>query len=146
MSLDFRWVAIGLRSGPQMTFGFDTPRGPVNSQMSTKRPTSRRLVASVGFLAGLTMVCGVTLAFVFPAEGLAEEGSGPRVAGSVCEAHELRALHDADPHLEIEIPKEFDTPWPTREACESHAAALDEETPGLVQPIPFSHKAGVVAE
>ena len=94
----------------------------------------------MGFLAGLTTVCGVTLALVFSAEGLAGDEAGRRVAGSVCEAHQLRALHDADPHFEIEIPKEFDTPWPTREACESHAAALDEETPGLVQPIPFSHK------
>jgi hypothetical protein len=80
------------------------------------------------------------LALVFPVDGLAGDEPARRVAGSVCEAHELRALQEADPHLEIEIPQEFDTPWPTPAACESHAAALDENTPGLVQPIPFSHK------
>jgi hypothetical protein len=69
----------------------------------------------------------------------ADAGAG-LVAGSVCEAHELRALQAADPHLEIEIPKEFDKPFPTREACLSYAAAEDPETPGLLQPIPFSHK------
>jgi len=49
-------------------------------------------------------------------------------------------MKEADSHLEIVIPKEFDTPWPSRAACQSHEAALDEDSPGLVQPIPFSHK------
>ena len=62
------------------------------------------------------------------------------VAGSVCEAHELKARHAADPHLQIEIPPEFAVPWPSREACLSYAAAEDPDTPGPVQPIPFSHK------
>ena len=62
------------------------------------------------------------------------------VAESVCDAHELRALQAEDPDLEIEIPAQFETPWPSREACLSHEAALDLDTPGLVQPIPFSHK------
>ena len=68
------------------------------------------------------------------------EADAALTARSVCEAHELRALKQADSHLEIVIPKEFDTPWPSRSACLSHEAALDEDTPGLVQPIPFSHK------
>ncbi|HEY5658598.1 MAG TPA: cytochrome c3 family protein [Myxococcota bacterium] len=63
-----------------------------------------------------------------------------RVATSVCEAHELRALQEENPQLEIEIPAEFDFPWPTRAACLSHAAAEDPSTPGPVQPIQFSHK------
>jgi hypothetical protein len=62
------------------------------------------------------------------------------VAKSVCEAHELRAMKEANPDLAIEIPEQFDTPWPTRAACQSHAAAEDESTPGPVQPIQFSHK------
>jgi hypothetical protein len=62
------------------------------------------------------------------------------VAGSVCEAHELRARQAEDPSLQIEIPAEFASPWPSREACLSHAAAEDESTPGPVQPIQFSHK------
>jgi hypothetical protein len=108
--------------------------------MSRNRPTNRRPVAPVAFLVGLAAVCGAALVLLLPAAGLAKDASGPRVAGSVCEAHELKALHEADPHIEIEIPKEFDTPFPSQDACESHAAALDPDTPGLVQPIPFSHK------
>jgi hypothetical protein len=68
------------------------------------------------------------------------EDAGARVATSVCEAHELRELQLADPELSIEIPKEFDTPWPTRAACLSHAAAEDPDAPGPLQPIQFSHK------
>jgi anaerobic selenocysteine-containing dehydrogenase len=62
------------------------------------------------------------------------------VAGSICEAHELRARQAEDPSLQIEIPPEFASPWPSREACLSHATAEDESTPGPVQPIQFSHK------
>jgi hypothetical protein len=64
----------------------------------------------------------------------------PLVATSVCEAHELRAMQEQDPELQIEIPAQFDSPWPSRAACLSHAAAEDESTPGPVQPIQFSHK------
>lgn len=68
-------------------------------------------------------------------------GSGEtRVASSVCEAHELRALKEADPHASVEIPAEFDKPWPSASACASEAAAGDVAAPGPVQPIPFSHK------
>lgn len=62
------------------------------------------------------------------------------VAGSVCEAHELRALKAADPHVNIEIPSQYAIPWPTASACESYAAAGDPEAPGPAQPIAFSHK------
>jgi len=71
----------------------------------------------------------------------ARAGSGEvLVAASVCEAHQLEARHAADPSLEIEIPPEFAIPWPSREACLSHAAAEDPDTPGPIQPIQFSHK------
>ena len=52
----------------------------------------------------------------------------------------VRALHDDDPRVQIEIPKEFDKKWPSLEACESHDLAWDEDAPGPMQPIPFSHK------
>jgi len=65
---------------------------------------------------------------------------GAHVAGSVCEAHQLRFEKEQDPELEIEIPPEFAGPWPSRAACESARAAWDPEAPGPLQPIPFSHK------
>jgi hypothetical protein len=68
------------------------------------------------------------------------EGDHKLVATSVCEAHELKARKASDPHLDIEIPAQYDKPWPTREACLSHAAAEDPDTEGPVQPIQFSHK------
>ncbi len=70
----------------------------------------------------------------------AAEAEAVLVAGSVCEAHELRARQAEDPHLQIEIPKEFDQRWPTAEACRSYAAASDPDAPGPLQPIAFSHK------
>jgi hypothetical protein len=63
-----------------------------------------------------------------------------QVAGSVCEAHELRLLALEDPSLTIEIPAEFAGQWPSRSACESARLAWDPEAPGPIQPIPFSHK------
>jgi hypothetical protein len=68
------------------------------------------------------------------------EGDAALVANSVCEAHELKARKAEDPHLAIEIPKEYDKPWPTAAACASHAAAEDPEALGPLQPIQFSHK------
>jgi hypothetical protein len=102
--------------------------------MSTIRSTSSAHASVFGL--ALAAACIATLAAAPRAAAEAET----LTARSVCEAHELRALKQADPHLAIEIPKEFDTPFPSRSACESHEAALDPETPGLVQPIPFSHK------
>ena len=62
------------------------------------------------------------------------------VASSVCAAQELKAKLADDPHLEIEIPAEFDRPFPSLEACRSHDLAWDPDAPGPLQPIPFSHK------
>jgi hypothetical protein len=103
--------------------------------MSPSPPPRRVLLAS--------SVLGVGLGAALAAIGLTVGHAGADetlVASSVCEAHELRARQAEDPDLQIEIPREFDTPWPTREACLSHAAAEDPDTPGLVQPIQFSHK------
>ena len=72
-------------------------------------------------------------------EGEAKAHDGLLVAGSVCEAHALRALQAGDPHLEIQIPSEFDRPYPSAEACRAHDLAWDGEAPGPLQPIPFSH-------
>jgi hypothetical protein len=62
------------------------------------------------------------------------------IATSVCDAHVLRAQQEEDPHLEIEIPPEFDKQWPSAGACQSAIDAGDPEAPGPIQPIPFSHK------
>ena len=89
-----------------------------------------------------------TVALAIPAAGfLLLAGPGDRAAasgdtlraGSVCEAQELKALKADDPHLEIEIPAEFDKQFPSLSACRSHEAAWDPEAPGPKQPIPFSH-------
>ncbi len=107
--------------------------------MNPNRPSPRLFIAAAGFVAAVASNVA-SPAFSSDDEGGSSDESGALVASSVCEAQEFKALKQADPDLRIEIPKEFDTPWPTLEACRTHAAALDEETPGLVQPIPFSHK------
>lgn len=61
-------------------------------------------------------------------------------ANSVCEAQALKARKAEEPDLAIEIPAEFDRPFPSLDACESHEAAWDDDAPGPRQPIPFSHK------
>jgi len=104
--------------------------------MTTNHPRCRHLITTPVEIAAIAFA---GFAALLPALALAA-GADPLVATSVCEAHELRALQEQDPDLEIEIPRQFDTAWPSRDACLSHAAALDENTPGLVQPIPFSHK------
>lgn len=91
-------------------------------------------------LIPLAMAVALLAWGLLPTRAVHAEGGTTLVAGSVCEAHELKARKAADPHLEIEIPKEHDKPWPTREACLSHAAAEDPDTPGPLQPIQFSHK------
>jgi hypothetical protein len=104
--------------------------------MTSNRPRCHHLLTTAVGIASLAVA-----SFAVPPSALAAAARAEvLVAGSVCEAHELRALAEENHGLEIEIPKEFDTPWPSRDACLSHAAALDEDTPGLVQPIPFSHK------
>lgn len=84
---------------------------------------------------------GVILGVAILGGGLASSSSEEViVAGSVCEAQDLKRRKEQNPSLMIEIPAEFDTPWPTWEACRSHAAAEDPDAPGPVQPIQFSHK------
>ena len=99
----------------------------------TKSPL-RALAVLVAALAAWSLWSGLGSSRVEAADG------GALVAKSVCEAHELKARKEADPSLQIEIPAEFDSPWPSRAACLSHAAAEDPNTPGPLQPIPFSHK------
>ncbi len=114
----------------------ETPEGADSSRMTTHCPKFRQLLTAPVAIAAIGLASAVVQV---PALARAAEADA-LVARSVCEAHELRALKQQDPGLAIEIPQEFDTPWPSRSACLSHAAALDETTPGLVQPIPFSHK------
>ena len=127
---------MGLRTNPQSDLRIDTPEGAGSSRMTTNRPRFRQLLITP---VGIGALAVASFAAQLPALATAA-GADALVARGVCEAHELRALKDDNPDLEIVIPKEFDTPWPSRSACLSHAAALDEDTPGLVQPIPFSHK------
>jgi hypothetical protein len=91
------------------------------------------------FVCLLIAIAGGAVGLLGLLAGSADAGE-TLVAGSVCEAHELRARQAESPGLQIEIPAEFDVAWPTREACLSHAAAEDDATPGPVQPIQFSHK------
>src|SRR5262245_53617117 len=103
--------------------------------MRSTRPRRRLVLATLAVAAASGLAVGV--AGLFGERAVAAE---KLVAGSVCQAHELKARKALDPALEIEIPAQFDLPWPTRAACLSHEAALDPNTPGPVQPIPFSHK------
>ena len=101
-------------------------------------PRSRRLALCAA--AAMIGAAAWTIAGLASRASNADDADGVVVASSVCEAHELRARASMDPHLQVEIPKEFSSPFPTREACLSHAAAEDPATPGPVQPIQFSHK------
>ena len=96
-------------------------------------PPSRRALLALSTAA-------VALLLLFqgsrdPAGALSDDAL---VAGSVCEAQELKALKEAEPDLEIEIPAEFDKLFPSLSACRSHDAAWDGALPGPIQPIPFS--------
>src|SRR5512145_1323806 len=42
--------------------------------------------------------------------------SGVRVAASVCEAQKLKRDKEWNPELQIEIPPQFDVPWPSLDA------------------------------
>jgi len=100
-----------------------------------------RVIARSTVLSLLALAAGALwLASSLGGSAVHAEGGDVLVAGSVCEAHELRAMKEADPHLEIEIPKQFNSPWPSREACISHEEAWDPDAAGPMQPIPFSHK------
>lgn len=108
--------------------------------MSLNRRTHRRWlvtagITSVAVLAGALLVLADAL--LAPSPSTAAE---KLVAGSVCEAHKLKARKERDPSLEIEIPPEYDKSHPSLEACVAHDEAWNEDNPGLRQPIPFSHK------
>ena len=92
--------------------------------------------AALGIAAASALWLGVP----GPASDGAQAGDDLLRAGSVCEAQQLKAMKRDDPGLQIEIPAQFDKPWPSLAACESHAAASDPAAPGPLQPIPFSHK------
>jgi hypothetical protein len=104
----------------------------------TDRPTLRLIVPGFATVLGLAILLSA-LPMATPYTAMAANGD-VLVAGSICEAHELRFQQEQDPHLEIEIPAEFAGQWPSRSACESAVAAWDPEAPGPKQPIPFSHK------
>jgi len=97
-------------------------------------PPSRRaiLILSTAAVALLLLLQGSR-------DPAGAQGGEALVAGSVCEAQELKALKEAEPDLEIEIPAEFDRLFPSIWACRSHQAAWDPALPGPIQPIPFSH-------
>jgi hypothetical protein len=113
--------------------GEDGP-GPLDGSPHAARGPALALAALVG------IALAAALLGPFGPRAGGAEAAEPRVATSVCEAHELRALQEQDPELQIEIPAQFQLPWPTRAACLSHAAAGDPDAPGPTQPIQFSHK------
>lgn len=102
------------------------------------------LVGAVGAIACAIVIGGPALAADeahSDEAAAAPKPSGPvLVASSVCEAHELRFRKEQDPSIQIEIPAEYASQWPSRAACESAREAWDPEAPGPLQPIPFSHK------
>lgn len=100
--------------------------------MSLNRRTHRRWLVTAGLLGATGLAIYLTAS--------ASAAGSALVAGSVCEAHELKARKALDPSLEIEIPAQFDKPFPSRDACISHEEAWNENNPGPRQPIPFSHK------
>ena len=103
--------------------------------MGTDRPPRRsRSIWIASFVLGAALIGG---SFAFLSSASADE---PLVATSVCEAHEFKALLEQDPDAAVEIPPEFDKPFPTKAACDSHDAAWDPLAEGPMQPIPFSHK------
>jgi hypothetical protein len=117
-------------------------------EVSTRGPSERKEGTQLRSLLIGISVAVATAVFVFwsgwpaPSDGIANAAGNASVliATSVCEAHEFRAQKEDDPHLEIEIPEEFDKQWPSKSACDSAVAAWDPEAEGPIQPIPFSHK------
>lgn len=116
-------------------------RQPSSTATRSRAPSSKS--------SWLAVVAAVALATVFvfwsgwptPGEGTANaSGSNVQVATGVCDAHRLKALKANDPSIEIEIPAEFDKPFPSASACQSAVDAWDPKAPGPKQPIPFSHK------
>ena len=131
------------RRRPERRTGSVNGLAPRHSRLRERVPDSRmnptRSRRPFFFLAAAALVAAWGLGALGARTGGADHGD-ELTASSVCEAHELKARLAEDPHLRVEIPAEFDKAWPTREACLSHEAAEDEEAPGPVQPIQFSHK------
>jgi hypothetical protein len=96
-------------------------------------PVLLTLPVALAFVGGAVVLAG-------PSDRAEADASEKRVATSICEGHELKALQESNPRLEIEIPAEFKQIWPTAEACRSYVAAGDPDAPGPLQPIAFSHK------
>lgn len=120
--------------------------GARDTELTTRRG---RLVDRMGshcsprrlaLVTALSIAAGAVLFFAPFAGNEPASAAEPRIATSVCNAHELKAEKAKNPGLEIEIPEEFNRDYPTPAACKSHAAALRTDTEGAVQPIPFSHK------
>ncbi len=107
--------------------------------MGTDRPPRRSKSWIVSIWIALStlglITAGAGLVALQPAS--ADE---PRVATSVCEAHELKAILEQNPDAAVEIPAEFDKPFPSKAACDSHVLAWDDLAEGPRQPIPFSHQ------
>ncbi len=89
---------------------------------------------------GLLLFLAVAGFWLLAGSGERASADTARRASSVCEAQELKALAAEDPHLQVEIPPEYDKSFPTLAACRSHEAAWDPAAEGPQQPIPFSHK------
>jgi hypothetical protein len=113
--------------------------------MTSSRSTWPRHIAGRTLVpvAALILTAGLTVWLYGPGAtpAKAADPSGELlVASSVCDAQQLKARAEEQPGLAIEIPPEYNKPWPSLEACESHDLAWDDEAPGPRQPIPFSHK------
>ncbi|MDE0886063.1 MAG: cytochrome c3 family protein [Myxococcota bacterium] len=121
----------------------NSPRLAVEARRFAASGRPLALAARLALLLVLVWALPISASDPHAAE---EEPSAPLatgeilVAGSVCEAHELRAQATEDASLVIEIPAAFAGKWPSRSACESARLAWDPEAPGPIQPIPFSHK------
>jgi len=103
--------------------------------MGTHRPRGRSTFVTVLFVGA-----GILFLPSLRGSDAAHAAGDALVATSVCEAQQLKARKAENPDLEIEIPAEFNKPFPTLAACDSHDAAWDAAAEGPLQPIPFSHK------
>lgn len=103
--------------------------------MAAHRPSGS---SSLALLLALAAGAGLLLSGL--GGGVQAQDDAPLRAESICEAQELKARKAENPQLEIEIPDEYDEPFPSLSACRSHELAWDEDAPGPRQPIPFSHQ------
>lgn len=103
--------------------------------MAAHRPSRSSFVALL-----LALAAGAWVLLPGTGEGARAQDEEVLRAESICEAQELKARKAEDPELRIEIPEEYDEPFPSLAACRSHDAAWDEDAPGPRQPIPFSHE------